>query len=121
MISYCITGFGKILVGLGVATNSTTNLIEIIDLDSSSSECKILPYFPYTAATPLGGLGPEESPVICIAPLLSSHCTIFTNGSWQPFGKLFHKIYFHPAIMSRPPFEISGSKPLLLITGGMAM
>ena len=117
---YFETGFSKILVGLGDSGDETTNTFEIIDLDSSSSECQNLPNFTKNSNAPFGGLGPQQSPVICGYPIFSNQCTILVNGTWQAFGSLLRD-KFYPSVLSQPPFGLAGTKPLLMVTGGISL
>jgi hypothetical protein len=59
------SGMTKLLIGLGSSKNGKTNIIEIIDLKSTLSSCKNLPYFPLELRGSFGGLGFQDKPLIC--------------------------------------------------------
>jgi hypothetical protein len=59
------SGLTKLLVGLGLVKGGLTNTIEIIDLESPFTTCKNLPGFPLELEGSFGGLGFNDTPMIC--------------------------------------------------------
>ena len=77
-----LKGYGKILVALGTTAALDTPSIEVIDLDSSTTQCQALPTFPKAYNGAIGGLGPNEVPIICGTPLDNKECRSLINGNW---------------------------------------
>jgi hypothetical protein len=42
------------------------------------------------------------------------------NGTWQAFGSLLLD-KFYPSVLSQPPFGLVGTRPLLMVTGGISL
>jgi hypothetical protein len=86
LISY-LSEYRKILVGLGGIDNQTkySNVIEIIDLESNTSTCPAMDYFPSNRTYPFGGLGYENEAIVCAgfdAENMYRDCYTYVNESW---------------------------------------
>ncbi len=64
-----------------------TDSVEIIDLESSSTNCSSIPAFPYIVYAPFGGLSFQKSPMICggssSSTLYENRCFTLVNGVWN--------------------------------------
>jgi len=122
---FCIfLGFSKILVGTGKTLNVTTDDIEVIDLESSSTTCTNLPAFPSQIRGGIGGLQGEE-PLICGGfdsglGNYTNKCYLLRNGSWiQTYplseSKAFMAISPSPFINESNLFFLSGGTNQVLL------
>ncbi len=106
--------------------NVTTDDIEVIDLESSSTTCTNLPAFPSQIRGGIGGLQ-EEEPLICGGfdsglGNYTNKCYLLRNGSWietYPLSesKAFMAISPSPFLDKSDRFYVSGgSNPIQLST-----
>jgi hypothetical protein len=81
-----VLGFTKLFVGLGLTSNGNTNQFELIDLETPTSKCKVVPAYPLAVKAAMGGLGTDEKPIICggyasTSPNYRSECYTM-DSSW---------------------------------------
>jgi hypothetical protein len=62
-----------------------STVIDVIDLESSFTNCSAVPAFPNKTYGAFGGLGFNSSPVVCGGYLssTSNKCFSFQNGGWS--------------------------------------
>ena len=59
-------GFTKILVGTGSnSSGQYTNKFEIVDLEGTSSKCKLMPVYPFPVGYSAAAFGLNEKPTVC--------------------------------------------------------
>ncbi len=76
-------GHGKILVGLGDNVAKLSDF-EVVDFRSPFSECSKLTDFPFATEGAVGGLGPQDQPVVCGGSTYTEDCFILKDGKWTP-------------------------------------
>ena len=105
-------GYTKLLVGLGF-TESIINVdIEIIDLESSASNCSNLENFTEPTFAPFGGLEFNDNPFICGG--YSNDCFHWQDSALQVFEPLNEMRSFAASCSS--PFHKESHK--LIVAGG---
>jgi hypothetical protein len=97
---------------MGNTTTNYTDHVEIIDLESSSSTCTILPNFPYQTRAPIGGVIQGRSPLICGG--YGNKCYLYENGSWISSHSMMQSRAYGVATYSPYPRETHE----LFVTGG---
>ena len=91
-IEYISLGYGRVLVGLGDGVGLVKlSKFEVVDLRSAFSDCSSIPDFPFPTEGAVGGLGPQDQPVICGGFTLTENCFVFRDGEWRP-GIMFTKL-----------------------------
>lgn len=106
-------GYTKLLVGVGATISGKYTNVELIDLESSASNCSSLKDFPQYTAGAIGGLDFSDSPVICGGGY-KQECFSWQDSAWQIFDSLIQKRYHASVCLS--PFPKESHK--LLVTGG---
>ena len=81
-------GYFKVMVAAGMQTGAVaTDSIEIIDLESSATNCSSIPVFPFIVYAPFGGLSFQNVPFICggtsSSYLYENRCYTLVNGAWN--------------------------------------
>jgi len=76
------------MVAAGMQTGGVgTDSIEVIDLESSTTNCSSIPVFPYIVYAPFGGLSFQRVPFICGGSssiwLYESRCYTLVTGIWN--------------------------------------
>ncbi len=103
---------------MGNTTSNFTDNVEIVDLESSSSSCIILPNFPYQAIAPLGGLIQGKNPLICGGydgtAAYENKCYLYDNGNWVASHNMIQSRTSGVATYSPFPEETHE----LFVTGG---
>jgi hypothetical protein len=75
----------KVLI-CGALNPVVTDTCEVINLDSSETTCRNLPYLPSTLYAAIGGLGLQKNPIICGGwqdGVMSSRCFTLQNSKWD--------------------------------------
>ncbi len=108
-----LLGFTKILVGLGVTANGSTDNFEIIDLSMPSSVCQNLSNFPHKSGGSVGELIQQDHPLLC-GGRNTKHCYSYKDGSWQEEASLAENKYYASSALS--PF--SNNPFSMMISGG---
>jgi hypothetical protein len=73
-------GYTKLLVGTGY----TYKEVEIVDLESSISNCSNLKDFPESTNSAVGGLEFNENPIIC-GGAYKQECFSWQDSTWQVY------------------------------------
>lgn len=103
---------------MGKAATGATDSVEIIDLESPTTTCRILPDFPTNVTGAIGGLGYEDNPIICggsvTSTSYSNKCYSLNVSEWISSPDMRSAKAF--AAVSVSPNQTSTSK--LFVTGG---
>jgi len=62
------------------------NIVNVIDLESTSTNCSTVAAYPAKLYGSFGGLGFDSSPIICggYSTTYSNKCYAMKNGNWTP-------------------------------------
>jgi hypothetical protein len=108
----------KMLVGLGDTKEGRTDTIEVIDLESASTTCSVLPNFPLALKGPMGGLAFQDKPMICGGDFgylkFSKKCFSFEGNEWIPSPSMNRARIYAAVVPS--PYPSKSQK--LFVTGG---
>jgi N-acetylneuraminic acid mutarotase len=104
---------------VGKAATGATDSVEIIDLESPTTTCRILPDFPTNVTGAIGGLGFQDNPIICgglnASTSYTNKCYSFNVSEWIPSPNMMSaKAY---AAVSVSPNRTTSTK--LFVTGGL--
>jgi hypothetical protein len=110
----------KLLVGVGSAIGKRRiDTIEIIDLESVSTNCKNFANFPLKLSGSFGGLGFQDKPVICggtdVENMISNNCYYLEGNKWT-FSPSMNRARAFAAI-SPSPYPSKSQKNF--VTGGI--
>jgi len=107
------------LISSGNTATEITNDVEVIDLDSSETNCGKLKMFPSFISGPIGGLDLERRPLICggydFFDETNKNCFFYHEGDWKRSGSLVESRSYSASVQS--PFE--NEKLGLFVTGGV--
>ncbi len=108
-------GYTKLLVGGGDTQGGTDGAIkiEIVDLESSTSNCSSLEDFPEPTNGAIGGLEFDDNPVIC-GGAYKQECFSWRDSAWQVFHPLNSPRYNAASCLS--PYAEKSHK--LFVVGG---
>lgn len=108
------------MVGVGRSENNKWTEVEIVDLESSATNCLSLEDFPKPRYGAIGGLDFNDNPLIC-GGLESNDikdskqdCFSWRDSAWQVFSPLTEQRYYSAWYPS--PFPKESHK--LLVAGG---
>jgi len=109
-------GYKKLLVGAGETESAKDIEVEIIDLESSSSNCSNLKDFPKATHGAISGLDFNDNPVICggYGNRYKQECFSWSDSSWQVSSPLTQKRRYASSCPS--PFPEESYK--LMVVGG---
>jgi hypothetical protein len=112
-------GFTKLLVGVGrTEGGKLTAEVEIIDLESSLSNCSNLEDFPWPIDMAVGGLEFNDNPIICGGLLSNGNstrdCYSWRESAWERSASLYRST--GEGAFCQSPFPKESHK--LLIAGG---
>ena len=96
-----ITGYTKLLVGIGYTNIQFSDEVEVIDLASEETSCQILPKFPLRIEGGFGGLDFQDDPIIWGGrqPEHSDECYSYKNNKWtRSYTLLEPRFVFNNAI-----------------------
>ena len=103
------------MVALGVGAET----VEIIDLQSINSTCAMFSRFPKKDNGAVGGLGPDEKPIVCgggEAGDYSNECYFYVNKTWSSFPSMSERRYY--SAISQSPYP--DKSHFFLVTGGFS-
>lgn len=107
------------MISSGNTATGITNDVEVIDLDSSETNCGKLRLFPSFISGPLGGLDFDNRPLICggydFFNENNKGCFYYHEGDWKRSGNLVESRSYSASVPS--PFE--NDKLGLFVTGGV--
>ena len=106
-------GHTKLLVGVGITESGKGTEVEIIDLETSLSNCSNLKDFPQSTYRAIGGLEFNDNPVIC-GGVYTQECFSLQDSAWQVYEPLTEKRAYASSCPS--PFPKESHK--LLVAGG---
>ena len=101
------------MAALGGTNEFETDTVEIIDLQSINSTCTLISKFPNSTYSAVGGLGPNERPIICDGQF-SNECYSYINKTWSAFPSMSIRRYF--SAVSKSPYP--DKSHFFLVTGG---
>ncbi len=81
------TGYTKLLVAVGITESENHNEVEIIDLESSNSNCLNLKDYPHPTVGAVGNLDLFGSPVICGGTNRGRDCYLYAGSNWNIFAQ----------------------------------
>ncbi len=112
-------GFTKLLVAVGKTESGKNNEVEIIDLETSLSNCSSLEDFPLPTYAAIGGLEFNNNPAICGGRRsynnYSRECFSWRDSSWEKISSLPLRTGY--AAFCQSPYPMESHK--LIIAGGI--
>jgi len=82
--------------------------VEVVDLNSSTTSCKLLPDYPLTLRGSYGDLVGGQIPLVC-GGVVAADCYMFTNGSWKATFPM-NQARYHFSGMPSSPFRNASHK-----------
>ena len=77
----------KVMVATGMEKGTVaSSVVNVVDLESTSTNCSTVPPFPTKLYGTFGGLGFDSNPVVCggFSTTYSNKCYSLKNGGWNP-------------------------------------